>query len=70
VCKRQKRQVVILSGDKIVPAVTYCFYLEEWNCGKDIGFNLMGCAPNVLQVLRICGWSEQWNSIRETLLND
>jgi hypothetical protein len=35
--------------------VTYCFYPEERNCGKDVGFNLMGCAPDVLLVLRICG---------------
>jgi hypothetical protein len=37
-----------------VSVVTYYFYPEEWDCRKDVGLNLMGCAPDVLLVLRIC----------------
>jgi hypothetical protein len=33
---------------------------------KDVGFNLIGCVPDVLLVLSICGWSEQQNSTGET----
>jgi hypothetical protein len=38
-----------------IPAVTYCFYPEEQDYRKDVGFNLMSCTPNVLLVPRICG---------------
>jgi hypothetical protein len=50
--------------------VTYRFHPEEQSCGKDIGFNLIGYAPDVLSVLSICGKSEQWASVGGTWLND
>jgi hypothetical protein len=48
----------------------YHSYLEEWRFGKDVGFNLMGCAPDVLLVLSICGESEYWNSVGRTWSKD
>jgi hypothetical protein len=36
--------------------------------GKNIGFNLMGCAPDVLLVLSICRESEDWNSVGKDLV--
>jgi hypothetical protein len=36
----------------------YCyisFYPEKRSCGKDVGFNLIDCTPDVLPVLSICG---------------
>jgi hypothetical protein len=54
----------------VMMPVTYRFYPEERSCGKDIGFNLMSCAPDVLPVLSICGMLEQQNSIGKTWSND
>jgi hypothetical protein len=42
------------------------FYPEEPRYGKDIGFNLIGCAPDVLPVLSIFRKSEQQNSVGGT----
>jgi hypothetical protein len=48
----------------------YHFYLEERSCGKDVGFNLVGCTPNVLSVLSICGKWEKRSSVGGTWSND
>jgi hypothetical protein len=50
--------------------VTYRSYPEEWRFRKDVGFNLMGCAPDVLLVLSIFGESEYQNSAGKTWSKD
>jgi hypothetical protein len=55
------------------PQYTLCyvsFYPENRSFGKDVGFNLMGCAPNVLLVLSIYGALEYQNSVGRTWSND
>jgi hypothetical protein len=51
-------------------SVTYCFYPEERRFGKDVGFNLMSCAPDVLPVLSICGESEEQKCVGGTWSKD